>query len=378
MMNKNIGIYIHIPFCVSKCIYCDFTSITDKKKIEKYFNYLLEEIKMYKSILKEYKIKTIYIGGGTPSFVNEKYIKKVINEIKKYNDFSDDIEFTIEVNPGSINEEKLKEYISLGINRLSIGLQSTNDNMLKTIGRVHTFHDFKEKYSLARRLGINNISLDLMFGLPSQELNDFIKSIERVIDLSPEHISAYSLKVERGTKLYDLVKNKKLLLPTEELDRKMYEILINKLESNGYNLYEISNFSKKGYESKHNLSYWNRKEYLGLGISAHGFISDERYGNENSFEKYFKKIDQGKKPINEINKIYEDEALFEEIMLNLRLTKGINIEEISRKYSIDFLKEYNEIIEELLNDGLIKIKDNYLFIPKEYLSLSNSIIEKFI
>jgi oxygen-independent coproporphyrinogen-3 oxidase len=297
-------------------------------------------------------------------------------KIKEYNDLSDVLEFTIEVNPGTVDKEKLSAYKKIGINRISIGLQSTNNKMLKMLGRIHDYEEFVESYELARQVGFKNISIDLMFGLPNQTIEIFNESIDKVIKLKPEHISAYSLNVEKTTRLYEMIQKGVLPSPSEEIDRLMYNHLITKLEKNGYYLYEISNFSKIGFESKHNLVYWKRKNYLGLGIAAHGFVDDKRYGNERSFINYFNKIDEFKKPISEFEEIDNDESLFEEIMLGLRLSKGINYKEINKKYNIDFLgKLKNEIIE-LKKEELIEINGDFLRVTKKGMSVSNSIIVK--
>ncbi|MGM0378305.1 MAG: radical SAM family heme chaperone HemW [Bacillota bacterium] len=375
-MNKSI--YIHIPFCKSKCYYCDFVSDTNLDLIDKYIKFLIKEIDLYKKNLKNSNIETIYIGGGTPSVLSSKYISRIFKRIKKYNDLKNLKEFTIEINPKTINKLKLKKYKDIGINRLSIGLQSTNNKILKKLGRIHTFELFKQKYKLARDLGFENISLDLMFGLPSQSENLFKDTLKKVISLNPEHISAYSLKVEKGTKFYQLKKDNKLNLPSEALDRKMYKILLNILEKNNYNLYEISNFSKKDYKSKHNLAYWHRHNYFGFGVAAHGFLDNNRYGNFIDFDNYFKSIDKGKKPIEEVEVLNKEEKIFEEIMLRLRLTEGININEMNKKYKIDFLDRYKNVINSLKNQGVIKLKENRLFIKKEFFNVSNQIISEFI
>lgn len=376
MMNKSI--YIHIPFCKSKCYYCNFISYTNLNLIDKYIKFLKKEISLYKEDLLNSNIETIYIGGGTPSVLSAKQISKIIQEIKKYDKLENLKEFTIEINPKTVNKKKLKEYKNLGINRLSIGLQSTDNEILKKIGRIHTFEIFKKKYKLARDLGFENISLDLMFGLPGQSIDIFKKTLKKVISLNPEHISAYSLKVEKGTKFYQLKKENKLNLPSEILDRKMYKSLINILENNNYNLYEISNFSKKGYKSKHNLAYWYRNNYFGFGIAAHGFLDSKRYGNFLDFENYFKSIKEGKKPIKSIEILNKEEKIFEEIMLGLRLKEGININKLNKKYKIDFLDRYKKVIISLKKQGVIKLKKNRLFIKKEFFNVSNQIISEFI
>lgn len=374
-MNKEKrSIYIHIPFCQKKCIYCNFRSTIDTSLIEKYIQGLIEEIVLYKDLLKTSIIETIYIGGGTPSFISEKYIAEIVQKIKSYNGLSQLKEFTIEVNPGTVTEDKLNTYKDLGINRLSMGLQSSNNQMLKTIGRIHTIEEAKSAYDLARSIGFNNISLDLIFGLPGQSLKTFEHSINEVIRLKPEHISAYSLKVEEETPLYALIKEKTLILPKEETDRKMYELLIRTLEQSQYHLYEISNFSKKGYESKHNMAYWKRQEYFGFGLAAHGYLDNKRYGNTESFDEYFQMLSNNCPPI--INKVSltEADALFEEIMLGLRLKKGIDFKKLNKTYDLDFLKDKKEAITFLLAEELIEINEERLSLTVKGMDLSNSVI----
>ena len=378
-MNKEKrSIYIHIPFCQKKCIYCNFRSTTDETLIEDYIKGLIKEIVLYKDLLKTSRIKTVYIGGGTPSFINEKYIAEIINTIKKYNDLSEVTEFTIEVNPGTVDQEKLKTYKKLGINRLSIGLQSTHNQMLKTIGRIHTFEEAKKVYYLGRKVGFENISLDLIFGLPNQSLNDFEVSIHEVIGLDPEHISAYSLKVEEETPLYDLIQQKTLALPEESIDRDMYQQLIGLLEKNQYYLYEISNFSKKGYESKHNMAYWQRQEYFGFGLAAHGYLNNRRYGNTEVFEEYFQMISQNNRPIIDEEILEEKDILFEEIMLGLRLKKGLNYKRLNKTYNIDFLKDKKEAIKFLLEEDLVLVSEDHIKLTVKGMDLSNQVMAELV
>jgi len=374
MSKEKRSIYIHIPFCQKKCIYCNFRSTTDETLIKDYVKGLIKEIVLYKDLLKTSKIETIYIGGGTPSFINEKYIVKIIKTIKKYNGLFQVKEFTIEVNPGTINKEKLQIYRSLGVNRLSMGLQSSDNKMLKAIGRIHTFEEAKAAYQLARKSGFENISLDLIFGLPGQSLGDFEATINEVIQLAPEHISAYSLKVEEETPLYDLIRKKTLVLPKEETDREMYAVLIDLLRKSNYQLYEISNFSKTGYESKHNMAYWKRQEYFGFGLAAHGYLKNQRYGNTENFKEYFQMIENNNCPIISKDVINKEAALFEEIMLGLRLKEGIDLERINRIYEIDFLNSKREAIAFLLDEELMKVDKGYLKLTAKGMDLSNQVI----
>lgn len=249
------SVYIHIPFCVKKCLYCDFNSYENKEAlIDEYISALIEEIKTYKLNKEIYKDKldTIYFGGGTPSYIDEKYIKKILEVLPNAD------EITLEVNPGIISKEKLKIYLLSGVNRLSIGLQEANNDITKGIGRIHTKEDFYNTYKLAREAGFKNISVDLMIGLPNQTIKDLKNSIEFLLEIKPEHISCYSLIIHNN--LNEIFKH----VPDEETERNMYHYLVDKLTKNGYIHYEISNFSLKGMESKHNLKYWNQEEYIGL------------------------------------------------------------------------------------------------------------------
>ncbi len=273
-MKKEIGLYVHIPFCKQKCYYCDFVSFAGQEQMEeKYVNALKKEIEKYAlenkvmskhNIEPEFIIKTIYIGGGTPSYINEKYIVEIINTIRQNFKVKEEAEITIEVNPGTVNLEKLATYKKCGINRLSIGLQAVQDTLLKKIGRIHTYSDFLDTYKNARNVGFANINVDLMINLPLQTVKDVEESVKEIIKLKPEHISVYSLIVEEKTPISRMLKNKEIKLASDEEERKMYWLVKNILEKHKYIQYEISNFSKLGFESKHNLDCWNQEEYIGL------------------------------------------------------------------------------------------------------------------
>lgn len=289
MEEKELGIYIHIPFCIRKCYYCDFTSYTNQfSKVDKYIKKVIEEIHEYK--LNNYNITTIYIGGGTPSSIDSKYIVKVLNEIKSKISNNktkwENIEITIELNPGTVTKNKLLDYKKIGINRLSVGLQSTNDEILKTIGRIHNYEDFLNTYKLINDVGFENYNFDLMIGLPEQRIQDIKKDLNEVLKLKPNHLSVYSLIIEEDTEIKDFIDDEEWTLPDEETERQMYWYVKNFLELNGYKHYEISNFAKEGKESKHNINCWKQKEYIGIGLSACSFLNNERYGNENDINEY--------------------------------------------------------------------------------------------
>lgn len=376
---KELGIYIHIPFCKSKCSYCDFTSFANKEKIiEKYIECLKKEIKNKES--NNCIIDTIYIGGGTPSFIESKYIREIVETIKSKFKIKQEAEITIEINPGTVNEEKLKDYKKTGINRISIGLQSTNNKILKQIGRIHTYEEFLNTYNLAKKVVFKNINVDLMLALPSQTLEELEDSVQKVIKLEPEHISVYSLIIEEGTKMQQLVDSKKIQLPSDELERKMYWNIKNKLEQNGYIHYEISNFSKKGFESKHNTNCWNQKEYLGFGLSAHSYINNERFCNTSNIEEYIKNVEnnnfKGNIQICEIQN--EEEKKKEYMLLALRKLEGVNIGEFKNKFVDNPIYLYRKELEKLVNEDLIEIDLNNIKLTNKGLDLANLVWEEFV
>jgi len=329
---KNIGIYIHIPFCKQKCKYCDFVSFSNKENMaEKYFKCLLMEIeeksKDYKEeiingVKQKIGVNTIYIGGGTPSFVDENYIEEIIMKIKSCFKVLKNAEITIEVNPGTVTEEKLKKYLNVGINRISIGLQSTNNELLKMLGRIHNYEDFETTYNMVRNIGFKNVNVDLMLGLPNQTIEDMENSLNKVIEKNPEHISVYSLIVEENTKMFDLIESGELTLPDEKIERKMYWMIKERLEEAGYKHYEISNFSKPKMESKHNLNCWNQESYLGMGIAAHSYFGGIRFSNIENMKQYIENFKNGASIHNVIFHENQDkEKMMKEYML-LRLKKN--------------------------------------------------------
>ena len=377
MENKEIGIYIHIPFCKKKCDYCDFISFSNKdKKIEEYINAIIKEIEQQKI---KSKITTIYIGGGTPSYIDSKYIKEIIAEIKKKN-VDSNAEITIEVNPGTITKNKLEDYKEVGINRLSIGLQVTQNELLKQIGRIHDFEQFLETYKMARKLGFNNINIDLMLGLPNQRIKDLRESLEKIIELNPEHISVYSLIVEEGTPIANKIKTGELILPEEDLERNMYWYVKNTLELNGYRHYEISNFAKPGYESRHNMNCWNQKEYIGIGIAAHSYRDITRYSNTEDLSEYIKNVKNGhferNRIIHEIQK--EDDTKREYMILGLRQINGISISKFKEKFGENPIYTFRNELKKLTEEKLIIVDDNNIKLSNKGLDFANIVWEEFI
>lgn len=457
-MKKELGIYLHIPFCKKKCYYCDFISYSDKLLYqEKYINALLSEIESQKDILKECNITTIYIGGGTPSIIDVKNIQVVMNKLDEILNFKnpniqidksnlldnnekdllnnkekdllnvensnlikEPIEITIEVNPGTVTKEKLEQYYNLGINRLSIGLQSTQDKLLKQIGRIHTYSEFLQTYNWAREIGFKNINIDLMIGLPNQSIEDIKETVENIIILNPEHISVYSLIVEQGTKIAELIDSGDLKLPDEDLERMEYSYVKNKLELAGFKQYEISNFAKENYYSKHNVNCWKQKEYIGFGISAHSYFENIRFSNTEDFNKYidsgysdFEKFNiknllknincseleeetiienqelsrakiikyielesKGLKTIHEIQATEEKQK--EYMLLGLRMLEGVSISEFKQKFGENPIYLFRESLSKLVEEDLIKIDLDNIFLTRKGLDLANLVWEEFV
>ena len=378
MIIKNkIGIYVHIPFCKKKCDYCDFISYCGKDDlIEKYVDSVKKEIENVKI---KSEITTIYIGGGTPSYIDSKYIVEILEKIKEKN-VAQDAEITIEVNPGTVTQEKLQDYINCGINRISMGLQTTNDELLKQIGRIYNYEQFLETYKMAKKVGFKNINVDLMLGLPNQRIIDLKESLENVLKLAPKHISVYSLIVEAGTPIANKIENGEVKLPDEDLERNMYWYVKNTLELNGYKHYEISNFAKKGYESKHNMNCWNQMEYVGIGAAAHSYRDITRYSNTEDIKEYIKNVQKGEfeknRIIHEIQK--EEDSKKEFMLLGLRKIDGRKISEFKNKLGDNPIYLYRNELKKLSDEKLIIIQDDNIKLSNKGIDLANLVWEEFV
>lgn len=382
-MRENISIYIHIPFCKKKCFYCDFVSFDNKDElIQKYVDALCEEILKNAEILSEYNIKTIYFGGGTPSIIDSKYIVQIMNILKLFNINNNLEEVTIEVNPNSITPVKLQDYYNCGINRLSIGLQSTHDKILRNIGRSHTFKDFKDTLKNAKNAGFTNISVDLIYPLPGLNLTSFKDSLNSIMKLKDEfnikHISVYNLEVHENTRLAFLLKEGFLSLCGEDEEYKMREALNQILKMHGYNKYEVSNYSQPSFESKHNLCYWNQDKYLGFGVNASSFFNLKRYKNTSSIEKYINGINNNQNIIEESEELDKLGLMKEYAILKLRLKKGINILEFKEKFDTDIFDIFNTELASLKKDNLIFINDDNIFLTNRGEEVANIVWERFI
>ncbi len=370
---KKLGIYIHIPFCKKKCDYCDFLSYSGKEEyVEKYIEKVKKEIReeLRKINFEIYQISTIYIGGGTPSYIDSKYIIELLSIIRENNADLTDTEITIEVNPGTVTKEKLEDFKKAGVKRLSIGLQETDNKLLNSIGRIHTYEEFLDIYNLARELGFKNINVDLIIGLPDQRIENIKNSLEKVLSLNPEHISVYSLILEEGTLLYKKNENKEITLPDEELERNMYWYVKNTLENNGYIHYEISNFAKEGFESKHNLDCWNQEEYIGFGLGAHSYINKTRYSNELK-EKF-----EYEKSIHEIQEKFDTQK--EYMLLGLRKIKGISIQNFKNKFGENPIFLFRQELNKLVEEDLITVDGDNIKLTNKGLDLANIVWEEFV
>lgn len=378
MKLKELGIYIHIPFCKQKCYYCDFTSYANQcEEIPQYINALIKEIDSLD--FAGYQVTSIYIGGGTPSYIDSQYIKQILETLQKKIEFKE-IEITIEVNPGTVTEEKLRDYKEAGVNRLSIGLQSTENRLLKGIGRIHTYEEFLEAYHLAEKFGFQNINVDLMLGLPNQTIEDLKKSLIEITKLNPNHISVYSLIIEEGTPIAKQLEEGKIDLPEEEKERRMYWYVKNFLELHDYYHYEISNFAKKGKESKHNMNCWNQEEYIGLGVAAHSYRNKIRFSNLSNLKEYIQNIEtnQAKKNVKIEEKQTIEDQKNEFMMLGFRKIEGVDIAKFKEKFVDNPIFLYRDKLNQLVEEGLIEIDLNHIKLTNKGLDLANLVFEEFI
>ena len=372
---KELGLYVHIPFCASKCMYCNFNSYAGCVHLAPdYLRELISEIKSYSNNAKSYQVTTIFIGGGTPSIMPSGAIATIIKTIKANYKVVDDAEITIEANPNTITFDKAHEWISCGINRVSVGLQSVNGHTLKVIGRTHTLHDYKNAVAILKQVGFTNINTDIMLGLPGQKQSHVKSAINLIHKLGCTHISAYALILEQGTPLYELVNNGLVKLPSETKTLNMYNFAYMYLHKLGYIRYEVSNFAYPGYECKHNLNTWSMVEYLGFGAGAHSYFKNERHSNYDDIKEYI----HSKSKIETSEKIDKQEKLEEYIMLGLRKVSGINLDEIRHDFGIDLRVDKAQNIEKLLNFGLIKIKGNMLYATDYGFTLLNKVILELV
>lgn len=407
MEKRELELYVHIPFCVKKCAYCDFLSApAGEREIHAYTDALIHEIRARGENHKDYRVRTVFLGGGTPSVLSGGDAARIFRALKKSFDIAENPEITLEVNPGTVTEEKTAAWKNAGINRISIGLQSVNDRELKMLGRIHTFREFLNTWKLVRRAGFNNVSIDLISAIPGQTVQSWERTLRTVAELGPEHISAYSLIIEEGTPFYTLYGDGKENagdssfppLPDEDEDREIYQRTASVLNEYGYHRYEISNYAREGYECRHNLGYWERKEYLGLGLGASSLIRECRFHNTADMEKYMHvygsggkaaegeensacscmKTEEQNSTLEEIEKLSVEDQMEEFMFLGLRKTAGISPEDFRRSFDRNIMDVYGEKLIKLEKQGLIRNSGARIRLTERGTDISNYVFSEFI
>jgi len=375
------GIYIHIPFCERKCIYCDFYSVENLNLIDRFTESLLKEIEIFSieaDFFNDSIFDTIYFGGGTPSLLEPAQIEKILNKLSQSFKISSNPEITLETNPGTVDRRKLLEFKNLGVNRISFGVQSFFDDDLKFLGRIHTGEDAFKCVNDSFEVGFENVSIDLIFGLPGQTVEKWLENLKFAVSLNVPHISAYNLIVERGTPLHELVSLGKVEIPEDEIQAQLYERTIDFLENAGYVHYEVSNYAFEGFECRHNLKYWQYENYIGFGPSAHSFWINKRWWNFANLNKYINALDLGKIPVANFEILDEEKMIEEFIYLGLR-SKGINVARFKGKFGFEFVDgDIKDEIEELERAGYITIEDDFIKLTPKGFLLCDEIVLRLI
>ena len=367
-------IYVHIPFCIKKCDYCDFLSgPSGPKEQADYVDALLEEINAAEEG-KGRSVSSVFIGGGTPSGLDERFIGEILNHIRRKFQIADHAEITIEVNPGTADRNKLQAYRTYGINRLSIGLQSPDDRELKILGRIHNYEQFRETYRSAREAGFDNINIDLMSAIPDQTYEGWLHNLHTVAGLDPEHISAYSLIVEEGTPFWE----RELDLPDEDTEYRMYEDTAAILGEYGFHQYEISNYAKKGLEFRHNKGYWQRTDYLGLGLGASSLVDHVRFSNTDNMEEYLRNSAFPEKIRCDRETLTEADEMAEFMFLGLRMTEGVSVREFEEYFGKNMESIYGEVLKKHFALGMLKKKNDRIFLTRRGIHVSNGVMADFL
>lgn len=384
MADKSLELYVHIPFCVRKCEYCDFLSApAGADTQQEYVRNLLLEIEQKGVRCTDYEVTTIFFGGGTPSILKAGWIADILNAIHRNFKVRKDAEITIECNPGTLTFEKLSIYKSAGINRISVGLQSASDAELRELGRIHTYEDFLKSYDLIHKKGFSNVNIDLMAALPGQTLKSYEQTLRRVLALKPEHISAYSLIIEEGTPFYEKYEADELLrekgekpqmLPSEETERLMYERTKELLLAHGYERYEISNYARRGYACRHNIGYWRRENYLGFGLGSASLLENERFHNTTDLTDYL----GGDYLAYEQEKLDKKSQMEEFMFLGLRMTDGISTECFRQTFGLTVELVYGPVLEQQIADQLLRKEDGRIFLTERGLDVSNYVMAQFL
>ncbi|MGN0159156.1 MAG: radical SAM family heme chaperone HemW [Brotaphodocola sp.] len=380
-MNKQaLELYIHIPFCVRKCAYCDFLSFPATERTqEQYVAKLIEEIYGQSAGFQEYCVTSIFLGGGTPSILSADLMRDLFEVLYQCFDIAVDAEITIEANPGTLTMEKLAMYRTCGINRISLGLQSADDEELKTLGRIHCYDDFLKSFQRVRQAGFTNINVDLMSALPGQTVQSWKNTLRKVLMLKPEHISAYSLIIEEGTPFYERYHEDKSVFPDEEMDREMYHLTKEIMAAQGFERYEISNYAKPGYECRHNIGYWTGVDYLGLGLGASSYTHRFRYHNVTDMEEYLSlDLSEAGAAARDIQKLSEKEQIEEFMFLGLRMMKGVSGSNFLERFGLNMWSIYGEVFESLEKQGLLEIRKPEVRLTELGIDVSNMVLSEFL
>ncbi|MFJ7637267.1 radical SAM family heme chaperone HemW [Peribacillus sp. NPDC097264] len=372
--------YLHIPFCEHICHYCDFNKVfLQGQPVDEYLRMMKREMEMQLAKYPTTELDTVFVGGGTPTSLDEKqlsFLCEAINETLPFD--AKQAEYTFEANPGDLSREKLEILFQAGVNRLSFGVQSFNDELLKRIGRTHRASEVYETIQLAQDVGFTNITIDLIYGLPGQTMEDFEDTLAKALALQLPHYSSYSLIVEPKTVFYNQMRKGTLNLPPQELEASMYERLMEEMERHGMHQYEISNFARPGFESKHNLTYWDNKEYYGIGAGAHGYTGGKRVANHGPVKKYITPLLKGELPVLDEHPVPLYEKMEEEMFLGLRKTKGVSLETFKSKFSVEMKEIFGESLEEQMKKGLLTIEDGFVSLTERGKLLGNEVFQSFL
>ncbi|MGN0135242.1 radical SAM family heme chaperone HemW [Anaerotignum sp.] len=375
----SIGLYIHIPFCRQKCLYCDFPSFAGKEgMMQAYVDALTAEIRNRGKEYHRRKVSSVFFGGGTPTVLEISMLKQLMQAIFASWDVAEDAEITTEANPGTLDPEMAGALRKMGFNRLSMGVQAWQNRLLKDLGRIHTIEEFLKNYQAVREAGFENVNVDLMFALPHQTMADWQETVKNITALQPEHISAYSLIIEEGTPFFDRYEKGLLEPASEELDREMYHWAVDYLAENDYAQYEISNFAKKGRQSRHNRIYWQAEEYLGMGLGAHSYMEGKRFHNEYDLQAYIAAKGEVSLLKEEIEVITETDALAEFMFLGLRLTEGVSFERFRARFGKEVYEIYGAQVAELTEAGLLEEDAEGIRLTRRGMDVSNVAFEKFL
>ncbi|MBO4289579.1 MAG: oxygen-independent coproporphyrinogen III oxidase [Lachnospiraceae bacterium] len=381
MIKRPLGIYVHIPFCVEKCGYCDFLSApAGVDEQSKYVRALLKEIRSYEPVGDLFMVDTVFFGGGTPSIISPTLVAKIMDRLREVFSFADEVEATIECNPGTLDEKKLKSYVKAGFNRLSLGLQSANERELKTLGRIHDYAAFENNYRLARRNGFANINVDLIFGIPGQDIKSWKQTLETVVGLQPDHISAYSLIIEKNTPFHYRYGSEagKKLLPGEAEERAMYRFANDYLGDMGYRRYEFSNHAKKGKESRHNIKYWTMQEYLGFGLGAASYLGGKRFSNPSDMEEYIEHAPNSYAGFRMQPVRPEKRAMEEFMFLGLRMADGVAKADFEEMFHVRFESVYKNVVDKYKRSGHLEEVDERIRLTDKGIDVSNRILADFL